>query len=257
MLLAEHTNTSDDIVLIIWLIAHNLGLADTSLGLGEVVGAVVEALVDTEKLFSTIDIFTEVNVVALIDVTLVHVAAEERLEDVLRSADSQKVEDTKELILGDMTVASDIVVLEDWFQMDALVLDGSLVFLENLVDLGVVLIAGQVLAAGEESVASGHAWDACRGGLVDAGDGEGAVHVGAEFSVSEESLRIISLVLLGERLELVVGQGEVHGAEDLLELWASDAAFSELVEIAEELFNTDSLHYDGGLETILNIRGII
>lgn len=257
MLLAEHTDASDDIVLIIWLIAHNLGLADACLGLGEVVGAVVEALVDTEKLFSTIDIFTEVNIVALIDVTLVHVAAEERLEDVLRSADSQKVEDTKELILGDMTVASDIVVLEDWFQMDALVLDGSLVFFKNLVDLGFVLIASQVLAAGEESVAGGHAWDACRGGLVDAGDGEGAVHVGAEFSVSEESLRIISLVLLGERLELVVGQGEVHGAEDLLELWASDAAFSELVEIAEELFNTDSLHYDGGLETILNIRGII
>ena len=257
LLLAEHTDASDDIVLIIWLIAHNLGLADTCLGLGEVVGAVVEALVDTEKLFSTIDIFTEVNVVALIDVTLVHVAAEERLEDVLRSADSQKVEDTKELILGDMTVASDIVVLEDWFQMDALVLDGSLVFLENLVDLGIVLIASQVLAAGEESVASGHAWDACRGGLVDSGSGEGAVHVGAEFSVSEESLRIISLVLLGERLELVVGQGEVHGAENSFELWASDAAFSELVEIAEELFNTDSLHYDGGLETILNIRGII
>ena len=88
LLLAEHTDASDDIVLIIWLIAHNLGLADTCLGLWEVVGAVVEALVDTEKLFSTIDIFTEVNVVALIDVTLVHVAAEERLEDVLRSADS-------------------------------------------------------------------------------------------------------------------------------------------------------------------------
>ena len=80
MLLAEHTDASDDIVLIIRLIAHNLGLADTCLSLREVVGAVVEALVDTEKLFSTIDIFTEVNVVALIDVTLVHVAAEERLE---------------------------------------------------------------------------------------------------------------------------------------------------------------------------------
>ena len=175
----------------------------------------------------------------------------------LRSADSQKVEDTKELILGDMTVASDIVVLEHWLQVNALVFNRSFVLFKNIIDFLLVLFASKVFSAGEKSVSSSDRGDSSRWRLVNARDREGSVHVCAEVYIAEEALWIGCLVLLGEGLELVVGQGEVHGAEDLLELWASDAAFSELVEIAEELFNTDSLHYDGGLETILNIRGII
>lgn len=65
-----------------------------SLSLGEVLSAVVEALADTEKLLSSINILTEVHIVDFINVALVHVAAEDGLKDVLRCADSEQIENT-------------------------------------------------------------------------------------------------------------------------------------------------------------------
>jgi len=55
---------------------------------------VVEALADTEKLLSSINILTEVHIVDFINVALVHVAAEDGLKDVLRCADSEQIENT-------------------------------------------------------------------------------------------------------------------------------------------------------------------
>ena len=38
---------------------------------------------------------------------------------------------------------------------------------------------------------------------------------------------------------------------------ACDAALPQFVKIAEELLNTDPLHHDGSLESILNILGVV
>lgn len=75
LLLAELADSCDDIVLIIWCITDNFGLADTCLGLREVISAVVETLADTEELLGAINVFTEVNIVYLVNIALVHVAA--------------------------------------------------------------------------------------------------------------------------------------------------------------------------------------
>ena len=91
MLLAELADASNDIILIIGRVAHDFGLADSRLCLGEVVGAVVEALVDTEELLSAIDILSEVDIVDLIDVSLVHISSEEHLHLVLRGCDLEQV----------------------------------------------------------------------------------------------------------------------------------------------------------------------
>ena len=210
MLLAELTNASNDIVFIIGRVSHDLGFADSCLSLGEVVSAVVEALVDSEELLGAVDILTEVNVVDLIDVAFVHVTAEEGLENVLGSADPQQIEHAKELNLSHMAVASDVVVLEHRLQVDALVFDRGFVLFEDFIDLLLVLVTGQVFAAGEKSISSRHRCDSCRWILVNASDCESSVHVRAEVYIAEEALWVGCLVLLGQRLELIVGQREVH-----------------------------------------------
>lgn len=116
-------------------------MACACLGLREVVGAVVEALVDSEKLLSAINVLAEVHIVYLINISLVHVAAENGLKNVLGCTDSQQVKNAQELILGHVAVARDIVVLEDRLEVDALVLDGGLVLLKNHIHFAIVLVA--------------------------------------------------------------------------------------------------------------------
>ena len=217
----------------------------------------VEALGDTEKLIGTIDVLAEVDVVALINVTLVHISSKELLGDVLRGVDSEKIKHSEELFLGNMTVAGDVVVLEHGLQVNALVLDGGTVLLKDSLDLVVVLVASKVLSAGEESVSLSDGNDSGSGSLVNTLDGESSVHVGAEVSVAEESLGISGLVLLGKSLELIVSEGKVHGGKDGFELVSGDTTLAELIEITEELLNTDSLHDNDSLESVLNIGGII
>ena len=107
----------------------------------------VKALVHTEELLSTVDVLTEVHIVALIDVTLVHVATEQLLGDVLWRTDPKQVEHAQELVLGHVAVAGDVVVLEDGLQVDALVLDSRLVLLEDRINFLLILVAGQVFPA--------------------------------------------------------------------------------------------------------------
>lgn len=56
----------------------------------------VEALGDAEELITTIDVLAEVNIVALIDIALIHVTSEQALKNLLRGADSEKIEHTQE-----------------------------------------------------------------------------------------------------------------------------------------------------------------
>ncbi len=256
-MLAEATDTGQDIIDVLGGVAHDLSVADASLSLRVVVCAVVEALRDSEELIRAIDVLTEVDVVDLVNVTFVHVTSQDELSDALRSSDSEKVEDTEELGLGHMTVLGDVVVLEARLQVDALVLHSSLVLFEDLLDLRVAVSLVKVLAAGEQSVVGCYSGDTSCRGLVDTLNSESSVHVVTEGSVLEEALRVISLILLGESLELVVGQGEVKLREDRFELWASDAALAKLVKVLEEVTDSDALHDDGSFQSILNVIRVV
>jgi len=127
-------------------------LAGTSSSLGDVIVAVVESLGDSEELVGAINIGTEVSVVALVNISLVHISSEELLGDVLRGVDSEKIKDSEELFLGDMTIAGDVVVLEHGLKVDTLVLNGSTVLLKDSINLSFVLATSKVLSAGEESI---------------------------------------------------------------------------------------------------------
>lgn len=156
-----------------------------------------------------------------------------------------------------MTVLGDVVVLEARLEVDALVLDSSSVFLKNLLDLWVVVSLVEVLSASQKSVVGSDGWYTGRGSLVDALDSEGLIHVVTECCVPEEALGIISLVLLGESLELIVGQSEVELRQDRFKLWAGNAALAKLVKVLEEVSDSHTLHDDGSLESILNVRRIV
>jgi len=66
LLLAEIAKASYGIIHILGDVTDDLSLAFTSLGLGEVVEAVVEVASNSKKLLVTINLLTEVNVVDLI-----------------------------------------------------------------------------------------------------------------------------------------------------------------------------------------------
>ena len=79
LLLGERANAGNNIVDVIRSVSDDLSLARAGLSFRVIVRAVVEALAHTEELLRTVNILTEVHIVALIDVTLVHVATEQLL----------------------------------------------------------------------------------------------------------------------------------------------------------------------------------
>jgi len=215
LLLALHANASDNIVNVIRTVANNLSVALSGLSLREVGGAVVESLVDTKELFSAIDVLTEVDIVDLVNVSLVHVTLHERLQNVMRSSDSEQIQHSQELVLGHMAIFGDVVVLKHWLEMDALVFNGSFVLIKDVVDfISVLGCACKVLSTSQKGVVLGNGGNSGGWSLVNSLDGESRVDVGNEVSVAEESLRVVGLVLLSQSLELVIGQNEVEGRQD-------------------------------------------
>ena len=76
LLLGESTNTGNDIIDVIRSVSDNLSLAFACSSLRVVVRAMVEALINTEELLRTVNVLAEVHIVALVNVTLVHIATE-------------------------------------------------------------------------------------------------------------------------------------------------------------------------------------
>jgi len=89
LLFAKSANASNNIIDVIGGVAYDFSDAAARLSLREVGDAVVEALADTEELLGTVNVLAEVNVVHLINIALVHVSAEDHLDDVLGSSNSE------------------------------------------------------------------------------------------------------------------------------------------------------------------------
>ena len=96
-------------------VTNNLSIAQSGLGLWEIVETVVEVPPNTKQHSITVYILTKVNVVNLVEVALVHVTSKNRLRNVVRCGNLEEVEYSQELRLGDMTALSDVKVLETRF----------------------------------------------------------------------------------------------------------------------------------------------
>jgi hypothetical protein len=73
---------------------------------------VIEISSNREQFVGVINILTEVIVVDLINVTLVHISLQENVEDILRGADTELLQSSQELMLGNVLVLGDVEIHE-------------------------------------------------------------------------------------------------------------------------------------------------
>lgn len=155
-----------------------------------------------------------------------------------------------------MTVLGNVEVLEDRLEVHASLLNGISVLVDNVLHIDRAVVTSEVLAASKDSVFVRLRSDSSEGSLVNSRESEGLVDAGYEVNVVEEYFRVVGFVGVAESLEFIVSQGEVHGGEDTLELVSSHTALAELVEVSEELFNTDTLHDNQRADSVLNVRRV-
>jgi hypothetical protein len=213
LLRAVSSDSSDNIVQVLGAgaVLHGLVSDNARLSLGEEVPGVVEISTDSEEVGGSINVFAEVDVVDLINVTLVHVSTEDLGGYGFGGRDAQKVEHSEELHLGDVTVLGNIEILEDGLEVHASLLDGISVLSNNVVHVNGVVVLGQVLAAGKEGVVVRLSVNSGKRSLINSSDGEGLVDAGSECNIVEENFGVVSFVSVAKGLEFIVGQIEVHG----------------------------------------------
>jgi hypothetical protein len=216
---------------------------------------VVEVATNTKELVAAVNGIAEVNIVNLVNISLVHVVAEEGLGHGIGGANLEEVNYAEELLLGNVSVLGDIEVLEDGLEENAAGSDSLLVFSKDGLKVDHVFSL-EVLSAGENCLAFGHGGNFAEGVLLDSIGSEGLVDGGAELNVVEELLGVGGNILVSESLVLLVGEGEAELGKDGAELGASHTALSELVEVEEELLNADALHDDHGADAVLNVGGV-
>jgi len=170
----------------------------------------VEISTNSKKVVRTINILTEVNVVNFINVTLVHVSAEDLSGYVFGSLNSQEVEYSKELHFGDMTVFSNIEILEARLEVHASLHDGISVLVNNISNINVSLSRSQVLSAGKDGVFVRVSSNSSERSLINSRNSESLVDASAEVNVVEENLRIVSFVFISESFKFIFSQSKVH-----------------------------------------------
>jgi hypothetical protein len=148
-------------------------------------------------------------------------------------------------MLGNMLVFGNVKVLEHRFQVNSFDSNSLSVMVKNLCNLLLFVSRDvEVRSSSWHGVIVGD-WGHYSGWLLlDAVRSEGGVDVGAERLVVEHNLWIVGLVLQSEGVELLGAQVEVEHGEDGLELVLGDLSLPELVEVEEELFDSDALHDD-------------
>ena len=157
-----------------------------------------------------------------------------------------------------MTILCDVKVLEDWLKVDTLVLDcSSVLFQEILNSLHLLWICGKIFSPCKESVILSDSSDSSIWIFVDSSSCESFVDACDKCSVLEETFWVISLVLICQELILIICQIEFHARHNCLELSTGNSAFSQFIEIMEELLNSDSLHQNSCSNSIFYIFWVI
>lgn len=219
----------------------------------------VVSTANIEEIIRIVDILAEIVVIHLINVTVIHIGLQKHVEDVLRGAHTELTESSQELVLGNMLVACNIEILEHWLQMNSLDSNCLFVLGKNTANHCFLLLGEvQVFAACLHSVINGNWSDLGQWVLLDAISCESSVNTGAEVFIVYHVLCIIrSFVFLSQSVVFFGREVEIEHGKDLFKLVFGNLASSELVEIEEELFNSYSLHDDGGLNTLFNIVGVV
>jgi len=141
-----------------------------------------------------VNIIAEINIINLISVTLVHVTSEDEIQNSLWGKDTKLGQHTKELALGDMATLGDIEVLELRLQVNATVKNSGSIILKILLNLLFFILGSlQVLASSSISILASDRLDTGNRVLIDALLGECEVNGGAELSITEVPITVVSL----------------------------------------------------------------
>lgn len=140
LLFAALSKLGDNILNIIWDVLLNIDTCNSWSSFWVVVEGVVEVSTDSEELLWGVNIIAEIEVVDLIDVTLIHVSFAEGVQDLLGGADTKLSESSQELMFGNMLVLSNIEILEHWLQVDSLNSYSLSILFKDVVNLGGFLL---------------------------------------------------------------------------------------------------------------------
>jgi hypothetical protein len=140
LLFAALSKLGDNILNIIWDVLLNIDTSNSWSSFWVVVEGVVEVSADSEELLWGVNIIAEIEVVDLIDVTLIHISFAEGVQNLLGGADTKLTESSQELMFGNMLVLSNIEILEHWLQVDSLDSNGLSILFKDVVNLGGFLL---------------------------------------------------------------------------------------------------------------------
>jgi len=124
LFLADLSKLGNYIFDIIWDIFFNIDTCNSWSSLWIVFEGVVETSSNSKELLWGIDIITEIEIVDLINVTLVHIGFAKGIQNSFWSANSELTKSSQELMLSNMLIFGNIKVLEHWLKVNSLDSDG-------------------------------------------------------------------------------------------------------------------------------------
>jgi hypothetical protein len=112
-----------DIVHINWSVLQDFSFLVPRLVPGHVIKALIVVKPHSEDVNCRVNMVAEVEIIDFINISLVHVASQDNIQNVIWSWDSQLGQHSQELHLSHMAISGNVKVLELGFQVDSPVLD--------------------------------------------------------------------------------------------------------------------------------------
>ena len=208
-----------------------------------------------DNVLEAVGISKELSVLDLID--LISIDKTNVSHILLVDLETKSSQDLSEDLLGDLEVSMSIEVLEETLGIKSVLSDELSEFSNDSLNICNLLWSGlkAVILGGCSSLSN---WGIKL--LLKTLLGENLINIVAEVSPSDMLTSLWCSVGLAELAELLVGDWDLGHAESHSELVGGDKAGSELVEISEELTNSDSLlraNLANSCKNIINIDWLV
>lgn len=196
-----------------------------------------------EHLFWPVYVFAEVEVVNFFSVATIAVTASDQVEHlVARGHDVQVLHHAQELLRGNVLRLGSIKVSEAWLEEDPV---GDNVNVEGCHHFDHLILITVTEHSGCSGVSDNISGVHCFR--------EDLVKLGNKFSVVDKTWLCLALVAIDKLTCLCLCKSDSKSADACAECSLSDSALAELVEVDEELLDTDSVLGDASLDTLFNI----
>lgn len=209
LLFCELPQLGEHIFDIVWSVSLDVFASDPWPRLWVVIKRMIVASSDSKQLFTAVYIVTEVKVVDFISISFIAVSFQQKVQNLIASVQVALVQNSKELMLGYVLVASDVEILEHLLQVNALDLNSLAVLLQDRQDHLLLLWCHfQILASGWDCKRVSDWLHNCKRIFLDAVCGEGRVNIGAKIDIVE--MTVCGAVPISYICHLLLSEFEVH-----------------------------------------------